>query len=331
MEQVYVVTGASGFLGSTVLKRLTSANGRVRALVLPGDDAPSLEGERCQVFHGDVTQMETLQDIFTQSPAEKLVVIHCAAIVSIQSKPDPQVFRVNVGGTENIIQKCLETNARLVYVNSVHAIPEPVGDGPITEVDSFSPDRVVGQYAKSKAEAASLVLEAVRRRGLHAVIVQPSGIIGPGDEGITHMTALVLAAMRGRLPAVVRGGYDFVDVRDVAEGILAAAAKGRNGECYVLSNRFISIKELVDLVCLYSRARQVHLILPLFIAKLTAPIFEIYYHLRKQTPLFTRYSLYTLQAKSTFSHEKAAAELGYHPRSLDETIRDTVSWLSNRA
>lgn len=152
MEQVYVVTGASGFLGSTVLKRLTSANCRVRALVLPGDNAPSLEGERCQVFHGDVTQMETLQDIFTQSPAEKLVVIHCAAIVSIQSKRDPQVFHVNVGGTENIIQKCLETNARMVYVNSVHAIPEPVGDGPITEVDSFSPDRVVGQFSAKSAE-----------------------------------------------------------------------------------------------------------------------------------------------------------------------------------
>lgn len=330
MKSVYVVTGASGFLGSTVVRKLLERGCEVRALRLPRDKAPSVEHEHCKAYEGDVTEIETLKDIFRKSPQDQLIVIHCAAIVYIKSKPNPQVFRVNVGGTENIIQKCLETDAKLIYINSVHAIPEPDGDDPITEVAHFSQAAVTGLYAKSKAEAARLVMEAVKHRGLHAVMIHPSGLIGPGDDGATHMTALMLAAMKGRLPAIVKGGYDFVDVRDVADGILAAAEKGREGECYILSHRLISIKELIDLACRYSHARKVKLILPLSVAMLAAPFCEIYYHLRKQTPLFTRYSLYTLQSKARFSHAKADAELDYHTRSLEETVADTVKWFSDR-
>lgn len=330
MKSVYVVTGASGFLGSTVVRKLLERGCEVRVLRLPRDSAPSVEHANCKVYEGDVTEIEMLKDIFSKSPQDELIVIHCAAIVYIKNKPNPQVFRVNVDGTENIIRKCLETEAKLIYINSVHAIPEPDGDGPIVEVERFSQDAVVGLYAKSKAEAATMVLEAVRHRGLHAVVIHPSGLIGPGDEGVTHMTALIAVAMKGRLPAVVKGGYDFADVRDVADGLLAAAEKGADGECYILSNRFVSIRELVDLVCKYSHARKVRLTLPLGLAKLAAPFCEIYYHLRKQTPLFTRYSLYTLQSKAHFSHAKADAELGYRARSLEETIADTVAWLSHK-
>lgn len=330
MRSIYVVTGASGFLGSTVVRELLERGETVRALRLPGDQAPIIKSANCRVYEGDVTEFKTLEGIFSKTELDELIVIHCAAVVYIKNKPNPQVFRVNVGGTENIIEKCLETGARLIYINSVHAIPEPDGDEPIVETEDFSPDAVNGLYAKSKAEAARLVLEAVRHRGLHAVIIQPSGIIGPGDEGLTHMTALVLAVMQERLPAVVRGGYDFVDVRDVAEGVLSAAERGRDGECYILSNRWISVRELVDLTCQYSNARRVRLTLPLAAARLAAPLCEVYYRLRKQTPLFTRYSLETLQAKARFSHVKADAELGYHVRSLEDTMADTVEWFRQR-
>lgn len=187
---------------------------------------------------------------------QELTVIHCAALVYIKSKPDPRVFSVNVGGTGNIVKMYIEMGARLIYVNSVHAMPEPADDCTVAEIKDFSQDLVTGVYAKSKAEAAWLVLDAVSRRGLRAVILHPSGIIGSGNYGVTHTTVLVLAAMRGRLPAIVNGGYDFVNLRNVADGILSATENGRDGECYILSNRYVSIKELVDGVCRYSGAKK---------------------------------------------------------------------------
>lgn len=328
MKKIYIITGASGFLGNVILRKLASFGCEIRALLLPEDKGISLEESKCKIYRGNVTERETLNDIFDKAPQEELIVIHCAAVVYIKNKPDPQVFRVNVDGTENIIQKCLETDARLIYINSVHAIPEPADNSEIVETEDFSQDAVFGIYAKSKAEAAKLVLHAVKHHGLRAIVLHPSGIIGPGDYGVTHMTALIQAVMHGKLPAIVKGGYDFVDVRDVADGILSAIEKGKNGECYILSNRYIELKEIADLVCRYRNKKQIKLVLPLPIAKLMAPFCEIYYAAQKQTPLFTRYSLYTLQAKSNFSHDKADSVLGYHVRKLEETISDTVDWLS---
>lgn len=331
MNKTFLITGAGGFLGNTILRRL-SASGRddVRALLLPGDDTLSIKGVACELYRGDITRPDTLRDVFRKPPHGELTVIHCAALVSIKRKADPRVFQVNVEGTGNLIQKCLETDARLLCVNSVHAIPEPDDDREIVEVGQFSPDAVAGLYAKSKAAAAQLVLDAVKREGLRGVILHPSALIGPGDYGCTHMTALVLAAMRGRLPMVVKGGYDFTDVRDVADGILAAAEKGRDGECYILSNRYVSIQELVDTVCRHSHRKQIDRVIPLSLARFLAPLCEAYYAIRKETPLFTRYSLETLQAKSRFSHEKAARELGYRVRDLDRTVFDTVQWLASQ-
>jgi dihydroflavonol-4-reductase len=189
----------------------------VRALVLPGEEPFSLRGARCEIFYGDITDSGSLREIFQKEQEDRLVVIHSAAMVYIKRKPNPNVFRVNVEGTKNILEKCLETDARLVYVNnSIHAIPE-VSDGALAaETSYFSQDAIFWLYAKSKAEAARIVLESVKNQNLNAAIVQPSGIIGPGDYGDTHMTELIPAVAKGRLPAVVKVGYDSVDVRDVA-------------------------------------------------------------------------------------------------------------------
>lgn len=326
MKNICIVTGANGYLGNTVVRALDSSDYEVRALVLPGEEPFSLGGAKCEIFYGDVTDSGSLREIFRKEPDDRMVVIHCAAMVYIKRKPNPNVFRVNVDGTKNILQKCLETSARLVYVNSIHAIPEVTDGTQAAETADFSQDAVFGLYAKSKAEAARIVLESVKSRNLNATIVQPSGIIGPGDYGNTHMTELMLAVAKSRLPAVVKGGYDFVDVRDVAGGVISAIEKGRKGECYILSNRYVTIKEIADLTSRYSGAKKINWVLPLPVAEFAAPFCEAHYNRKKQTPLFTRYSLYTLRSPSQFSHEKASRELGYQTRPLEETIADTVGW-----
>lgn len=328
MKKIYIITGASGFLGNNIVRKLIEdKDNEVRALVLPGDKINSLNGLGCKIYRGDVTKKESLNPIFETSENAELYIIHCAAIVYIKSKYNPKVYDVNVNGTKNVIEKVLEKNAKLVYVSSVHAITEKPNNETITEISKFNPKEVEGQYAKTKAEIADYVLNMVKEEKLNACIVHPSGIIGPNDFGNSHLTQLIIDFANGRLKACVKGGYDFVDVRDVADGIINACYKGQPGECYILSNRYVEIRELLDMVSEVSNTKMIRFILPMWLAKLTAPLSELYYAVLKQPPLYTKYSLYTLNSNSNFSNEKAKQELGYKNRELKETIRDTITWL----
>lgn len=332
MKEIYIVTGANGFLGNNIVRKLLEKeNVEVRCLVLPNDNAKSLEGLNCKIYYGDVTKKDTLEEIFNVDNEKnfKIYVIHCAAIVYIKSKYNPKVMEVNYNGTKNIIDKVLEKNARLVYVSSVHAITEKPNKEQIEEIYDFDPDKVTGLYAKSKAKTAKMVLNEVKTKGLDASIVHPSGIIGPGDYSNTHLTQLILDIAKGSLKAIVKGGYDFVDVRDVADGVISACKNGKKGECYILSNRYVEVKELVDLISEQEHVKKIKTVLPMWIAKVTAPLSEIYYKLKKEPPLYTSYSLYTLESNSNFSNNKAKKELGYKNRSMKETIKDTVKWLKD--
>ena len=208
---------------------------------------------------------------------------------------------LNVNGTKNIVDKVLEIDAKLIYVSSVHSITEKPNNETITEITNFDSEKVVGLYAKTKAEAAKYVIYAIKNKNLNACIIHPSGIIGPNDYGNSHLTQLIKEVATGKLFACVKGGYNFVDVRDVADGIISACDKNNRGECYILSNKYITIKELTDFVCDLEEKKRIKIVLPLWLAKLVAPICELYYNIKKQTPLFTKYSLYTLSSNSNFS------------------------------
>lgn len=250
--------------------------------------------------------------------------------MDISEEISPLLYEVNVNGTRNIIELCREYRIkRLVYVSSVHAIPEKEEEMTQNEVDTFSPDTVRGGYAKTKAEATQLVLDAAAA-GLDAVIVQPSGILGPYDSSGNHLVQLVTDYLRGRLLACVKGGYDFVDVRDVADGCIRAAMQGKSGECYILSNRRYEIKDVLGMVRKTHGGRRIPA-LPVWMAKACVPFIKLDAKRRKIRPLFTRYSLYTLSGNSKFSHDKATAELGYRPRDLFTTVKDTVRWCQSHA
>lgn len=328
MKRIYIVTGASGFLGNNIIRMLEhDDNAEVRAFVLNGESISSLNNLKCSIYYGDVTKADTLNSIFDGSGDAEIFVIHCAAVVYIKSKYNSKVYDVNVNGTKNIVDKVLEYNAKLIYVSSVHAIPEKSDGDLISEVSIFNPDDVVGLYAKTKAEAARYVMDSVKDKGLNACIVHPSGILGPYDFSNSHLTALVREIVRGKLPMCVKGGYDFVDVRDVAKGIIMACDKGKKGECYIMSGEFVSIKKLADLVCDVVGKKRIKVVLPIMIAKIVAPFYEMYYNVKGKTPLFTKYSLYTLSSNSNFSNEKAKRDLGFVTRDITDTVRDMVMWI----
>lgn len=324
MGKTYLVTGAAGHLGQALSIKLLEQGEDVNVFVLPSEkNIP----ENVKVFWGDICNRESIKSCFEKLNPEKTIVIHCAGIVSISSKLDSKMYDVNVDGTKNIVDLCKAFKmSKLVYVSSVHAIEEKSKGMVISETKEFSPDKVVGSYAKTKAEATAYVLEAAKE-DLNACVVHPSGIIGPYDYGNGHMTTMVIEYCRRKLRVSVEGGYDFVDVRDVAKGIISACKKGRRGECYILSNQYYSVSELLDLLYEITKIHKVKLKIPLWVIKVIAPLSEIYCKFHNRTPLFTPYSIYTLSSNGHFSHQKATRELEYETRSMKDTLSDTIEWL----
>lgn len=324
MEKIYLVTGANGHLGSTIINLLLKEKKKVRAFVLE-NDVLHLD-KKVEIIRGNITDKKSIYPLFKDLENKEVIVIHCAGIVTIASKFDQKVYDVNVVGTKNIADVALEYKVKkFIHVSSVHAILEEKNKT-IKEVDKFYPNKVEGLYAKTKAEASNYILD-MSKKGLNAIVVHPSGIIGPGNYGKGHLSQLIIDYLNNRLTAIVKGGYDFVDVRDVADGILKAIEKGRVGECYILSNRYFEIKEIINLLHEVTNHKPIKTILPNWFAKLTAPIAELYYKILKQPPLYTSYSIYTLSTNSHFSHEKATKEIDYNPRDMKETLKDTVDWL----
>ena len=324
MQDLYIITGAAGHLGSTIIRKLMKEDCAIRGLILPSEKAEFVK--RVSYFTGDVTDSDSLDMLFSDLDGYRVYVIHTAGLISISSHDDERLYSVNVKGTENIIAKCIEHNiTRMLYVSSVHAIPEEEGHA-ITEVSSFNGDSVEGSYAKTKAAATAAVIEACRNGLLDAVVVHPSGIIGPYDDGRNHLVQLVKMYITGKLPAGVDGGYDFVDVRDVADGCMNALRKGRTGECYILSNRYVAIRELLDNLRKLTGGRR-KICLPVWVARCFEPFFAFSARLTHTRPLYTSYALSTLEGNGHFSHMKATMELGYKPRPISSTIADTIAWL----
>lgn len=332
MKRIYAVTGGCGHLGNTLIKKLTSLGNRVRALALPGESLAALaECPGVELYRGDVREQETLEAFFEHREQEELCVIHTAALISIESKASPQLRAVNVEGVKNMVAQCLRhPNTRLVHVSSVHALPEQPGRGIIHESEQFCPQWVKGAYAKTKAEAAQYVLDAVAYRGLNATLVMPAGILGPGDYGANHLNCTIRACVTGTLHTLVRGGYNLVDVRDVADACIAAVDKGIKGECYTLAGRHYEWREVVEILRAQDSNIKVHRFLSPSALRPVAPFLELHAKVWDKPPLFTGYSMYCMTSNDNFSSRKARETFHFCPRPIQETLWDTAAWELDR-
>ncbi len=328
-EKLYIVTGAFGHLGSTIVKTLLEQGKRVRCLVLE-HEKPCMDisvFNNVEMVVGDVTKKETLLPLFYGE--DEKVLIHTAGIISIEGKISPLMRNVNINGTRNVIELCSENKTKMIYISSVHAIPAKKKHQSMTEINSFDPNTVKGGYAKTKAIATQMVLDAVNEGKLNAVVVHPSGIIGPYDCGKNHMVSMISDFLTGNLRAVVKGGYDMVDVRDVANAAINATEEGKNGNTYILSGVYCPLTTLVDKLHNITKIKKIKTVLPMWFAWVFVPLCELYYKIRGVRPLYTAYSLSVIVSNSNFDNTKAKNELGFNPRSLDETLTDTVDWLVN--
>ena len=180
MKRRYIITGANGHLGNTIIRMLQQEDAEIYGLILPGEQVQSHGG--AHYITGDIRDMESLRPLFADGEDRELYVIHTAGIIDISEKGSPLLYDVNINGTKNMVSLCKEYGVRrMVYVSSVHAIPEGDSYGVITEADRFEANAVTGAYARTKASATQLVLDA-GKEGLDVVVVHPSGIIGPYDR-----------------------------------------------------------------------------------------------------------------------------------------------------
>ncbi|GHV78439.1 epimerase [Spirochaetia bacterium] len=327
-KRLYLLTGAAGYLGSNISRSLIARHKDLRVLVLAGDPGAKRVPQEAEIITGDLLDDDSLNKFFAASEDTELIVIHCASMVTVSPELTSKLYAVNVTGTKNIINKCIQHRVKkLVYVSSTGAIPELPKGQTIHEVTAFDPRAVVGGYGKTKAEATQLVLDAVREHGLDASIVFPSGISGPNDYGNGYFTNFIIDYVNGKMPAGIAGSFNAVDVRDLAAGVIACTEKGRKGEGYILSNCAVGMRELCHLISMYTGAPEVKMILPVSTAKFLAFLAGIVSFFTKKPGLLTPYAIYNLERNNNFSCEKAECELGFTVRPFEETIRDMAMWL----
>ena len=317
-----LVTGASGHIGNVLVRLLNERGERVRAMLMPGEDPTPLKGLDVELFEADVLDYQSLLKAFDHVE----VVYHLAGIISILPGKDHMLQAVNVIGTRNVIQAARSCGVRrLVYTSSIHALKR-VPDGIlIDESVPFDCEHALSSYDSSKASASLDVLNAVQA-GMDAVIVCPTGVIGPYDFRRSEMGQLILDCVELKPMLYVDGAYDFVDVRDVAEGLIQAGEKGRCGESYILSGERIAVLDIIKIVQEILGRRLISLKIPFSLARFTANLTPLYYRLSHAKPRFTSYSLATITSNSYISHSKAHLELGYLPRPLRDSLSDTVKW-----
>ena len=324
----YLVTGVAGNLGSSVAAKLLSEGRRVRGLVLAGDPAASRVPAAVALYEGDVTNPASLERFFADTGTDDLVVIHCAAVVTVNSGYSQLVHDVNVTGTRNIIDTCLANQVRkLVYVGSTGAIPDQPKGTPITEIDHFDPEQVVGYYGQSKAMAAQLVLDAVREDGLDATLVYPTGFCGPDDYAYGPVASFILDYCAGNMPMGVAGSFNAVDARDLADAIVAACEHGRKGEGYILGNECVTMREMFHLLSEATGTKEVKTILPAWAGTVLGRVSDLTRSLTNKPAKLTSFAIYNLTRNNDFDSSKARTELGFNTRPFAESITDTIEWL----
>jgi len=276
-ETLYLVTGAAGFLGSHVCHQLLERGEKVRAFVLDGDPAIKYIPKEAEIVKGDLCDIDSLENFFKAPEGTETIVLHVASMVSVNPDFNQKLVDVNVGGTKNIIQKCLEHKEckNLVYVSSTGAIPELPKGQKIKEVNEFDAEKVVGWYSKTKAMATQAVLDAVKKEGLNACVVHPSGILGPQDYAVGETTGTIIKIINGEMPIGMGGSFNLCDVRDLAAGCIAAADKGRKGECYILGNEEVTLKKMCELLDKDLHCGTCKFYLPLGLAKLLAKELDV--------------------------------------------------------
>ena len=319
-----VVTGASGHVGNVLVRNLLRAGLRVRAL--DTQFGASLEGLDIDRITASVLDRAGIRRAVSGAD----VVFHLAGIISVTGDPTGQMWSVNVDGTSAVAEAALAAGvSRFVHCSSVHAYDlEQAGAG----LDEAGPRAVAAHlpaYDRSKAAAETVIGDAIDA-GLHAIIVNPTGVIGPFDFGTSRMARVLIALRQRRLPATLEGEFDWVDVRDVADALMAAAQRGTVGSNYLVGGRQASLDELAHLAGEVTGVAPPPVRLPMWFARMWTPLATSAGRRTGNPMWYTADSLHALRFPPNLRTRKAEMELQYRPQPLAGTLADFYSWSERR-
>ncbi len=319
--QNILVTGGSGFLGSNLSALLVAEGYNVRILRREHSDLRAIKDVDVEHAIGDVRDKEAVRRAMRGMDT----VFHTAALVSYWKRKRPELIDVNVGGTQNLVDVCLQEGVdRLVHTSSIAAVGFAGDDRPADESHAFNWQSFDVGYRTTKYQAEQVVLEGVRR-GLKAVVVNPSVMIGPRD---VHFLGgqIVRDVYKKRIFYDVRGGISIADVADVAKGHLAAARRGRIGERYILAGTNMTHRQLLTIVAEEVQGMAPLFRLPMPVVRLIAGLSEAFGNALGREPWIPRELVAGIDRTCWYSSEKAIVELGYTITPLREAVRRTFAW-----
>ncbi|UCB44131.1 MAG: SDR family oxidoreductase [Dehalococcoidales bacterium] len=313
------VTGAAGHLGANLVRSLINRDWQVRAVI--HHDTKALEGLNIERVSGDILEEESLKRALNGVD----VVFHLAGRISIVSWDRKEVEAVNITGVKNVVEVCKSAGVkRLIHTSSFHAHKQEPLDEPLDESRPLY-DGKYPPYNHSKAEGEKIVRAAIEQ-GLDTIIINPGGMLGPNDFKPSHFGSTLLSIAKGKLPALVNAGLCWVDIRDVAEGMIIACEHAEAGSKFILSGNWVSLVDIAQKVATMIGVKPPPMVLPMWIAKSSAPLATLLDQIRGKRPLFTPIAMKELESNHNISYAKANRELDYEPRPLEQTLSDTIDW-----
>jgi dihydroflavonol-4-reductase len=319
---VVFVTGGTGFVGAHVVRALLKRGRTVRCLVRSSSRLSNLEELPVEVVAGDVTDRASLMRVM----AGARTVFHCAADYRLSARRPREIYAVNVEGTRNVLAAASEVGAeRVVYTSSVGALGLTRDGRPGNEETPVEPRSLIGHYKKSKHQAERVAQEWAAR-GLPVVIVNPSTPVGELDIKPTPTGQMIVDFLNRRLPAYVDTGLNIVDVRDVAEGHVLAAEKGRVGERYILGNRDMTLKEILDTLSTVTGIPSPAIRLPHWIPLAAAAADTVAARLTGRPPRVPLEGVRMSRHRMFFDAGKAIRELGLPQTPVEEALARAVAY-----
>jgi dihydroflavonol-4-reductase len=322
MDDLVLVTGASGFVGSAVARLLAARGDRVRALVRPSSPRTNLDGNAFEIAEGDMRDQPSMR----RAMDGVRFFFHVAADYRLWA-PDPEeIVRNNREGTHIAMQAARDAGVeRIVYTSSVAAL-KPLHGMAADETSRHTEESAIGAYKRSKVVAERLVERMVAEEGLPAVIVSPSTPIGPRDVKPTPTGRIIVEAASGRMPAFVDTGLNLVHVDDVAEGHLLALARGKIGERYILGGEDVLLRDMLGVIAPLTGRKAPRVRLP------RGPLYPLAFaaeaaaRITGKEPFLTADALRMAAHHMFFSSAKAVRELGYKARPYQRGLEDAIAW-----